>query len=181
MEPIRTERLILRRFAPTDVADFLAFRANPEVLRLILEEPFTEAGATTFLGRQAAFDPATQKGYFALAVVRTASNTVIGEIGLFLHSDAENRGDIGWIIHPDYQGRGYATEAAQALLAFCFDGLHLHRVTAGCDSRNTASHRLMERSGMRREGHLRESRFADGAWHDEYLYALLRSEWRAQR
>ena len=52
----------------------------------------------------------------------------------------------------------------------------MHRLTSGCDTRNTASW-LMERLGMRREGHFRQSRPLRGGWQDEYLYALLREEW----
>ncbi|MCW3060900.1 MAG: hypothetical protein JWQ02_2721 [Capsulimonas sp.] len=82
--------------------------------------------------------------------------------------------------HPDYHGQGYATEAAEALLKFLFGDLAAHRVTSGCDARNTASVRLMERLGLRREGHLVQSQFSNGELRDEYLYALLRGEWLAR-
>lgn len=87
---------------------------------------------------------------------------------------------MGWSFHPAYQGRGYATEAARVLLAYAFNKRGLRRVTSDCDARNAASLRLMERLGMRREGHLRQSRLTGDEWHDEYLYALLRDEWLAR-
>lgn len=102
---------------------------------------------------------------------------MIGEVGVFLAPREQSKGDIGWIIHPQYQRQGYAAEAAPVVLAHGFKALHLHRITSGCDTRNTASYRIMERLGMRREGHLRQSRCAEGEWSDEYLYALLQSEW----
>lgn len=57
----------------------------------------------------------------------------------------------------------------------------LHRITSICDTRNTASFRLMERLGMRREGHLKQSQFMKGSWQNEYIYALLHEEWIAQQ
>ncbi len=49
------------------------------------------------------------------------------------------------------------------------------------DGRNTASARLLERLGMRREGRLRENAFLDGEWSDEVIYATLAREWRARQ
>ena len=59
--------------------------------------------------------------------------------------------DLGWVLHPDHAGHGYATEAVRELLRLCFEELGLRRVTANCFADNTASWRLMERVGMRRE------------------------------
>ncbi|MBW4630724.1 MAG: GNAT family N-acetyltransferase [Iphinoe sp. HA4291-MV1] len=92
-----------------------------------------------------------------------------------------SKGEIGWSLHPSYCGRGYATEAAQILLTYGFAHRKLHRITSICDTRNTASFRLMERLGMRREGHLRQSQSMKGSWQDEYMYALLHNEWLAQQ
>jgi hypothetical protein len=47
-------------------------------------------------------------------------------------------------------------------------------------SRNAASVALLERLGMRREGHLRESTWAKGEWTDDLVYALLPDEWRSR-
>jgi RimJ/RimL family protein N-acetyltransferase len=63
------------------------------------------------------------------------------------------------------------------LIHFGFTQLHLHRVADDCDARNQASIRVMEKLGMRREGHLREVIWKDGRWYDEYLYAVLAHEW----
>ncbi|MFG3117171.1 GNAT family N-acetyltransferase [Streptomyces sp. NPDC048197] len=69
----------------------------------------------------------------------------------------------------------------RALLALGFEELQLHRVQAELDGRNTASARLLERLGVRREGHLRENEFPDGEWSDEVVHAMLAREGRAQR
>ena len=58
------------------------------------------------------------------------------EVGLF------------WAIAPSYQGRGYATEAAQALIAYAFEGLNLRRIVATTEYDNAASQGVMRRLGM---------------------------------
>jgi ribosomal-protein-alanine N-acetyltransferase len=66
-----------------------------------------------------------------------------------------------------------------SLLEFGFAELGLHRVFATARPPNVASWRVLERIGMRREGHLVRHRWMKGTWHDSYLYAILEDEWRA--
>lgn len=89
--------------------------------------------------------------------------------------------EVGWCLGAGHQGHGYATEAVAALIEICFEDLSLRRVTAMCFADNTASWRLMERLGMRRETHnVRESLHRSGEWLDGLGYALLADEWRAR-
>lgn len=176
MDSIRTKRLVLRRFAESDLADVLAYQRHPETLRYLPTEPMTEEKAVRFLARQADPDTWAGRGWQAWAVVLPGENRVIGEVGIFLPEPPKSEGDLGWMLHPDYQGRGYATETAQALVRHAFEERGLHRLTSGCDTRNAPSWRLMERLGMQREAHYRQSQWVQGAWRDEYIYALLREE-----
>ena len=96
-------------------------------------------------------------------------------------AEPESEGDIAWLLHGDDHGRGHATEATQMPVRYAFEERGLHRLTSGCETRNTASWRLMERFGMRRVVHFRQSRLTRGVRNDEYLYALLRDEWLTQR
>lgn len=90
------------------------------------------------------------------------------------------QGDIGWLVDPSYAGQGIATEAAQALLRICFDGLGLRRVTAAAFADNAASVRVMEKLGMRIEGRgIREALHRDHGWVDGVNAALLADEWRS--
>ena len=86
--------------------------------------------------------------------------------------------EIGWAIGRPHQRRGYATEAARALLAHAFETLRCHRVVATCQPENVASWRVMEKLGMRREAHFRQALLREtGEWWDEYFYALLAEEY----
>ncbi len=162
-----------------DLADFLAYQRRPETLRYTPNEPLAEERARNFLARQAAVEMGDEGGYIAFAVHHKSDDKIIGEISLNVLPKARSRGEIGWSLHPDYWRQGYATEAARVCLAYGFEDLNLHRVTTFCDARNQASYRLMERLGMRREGLFRRSGFTEGAWRDEFFYALLRDEWLA--
>ena len=106
-------------------------------------------------------------------------NQMIGEVGLFIQPKEQSSGDIGWMIHPDWQRRGYATEAAKAMLAYGFTTRGLHRISSGCDASNFGSLRVMKRLGMRSEAHFLKSRFIAGRWQDAYAYAILKEEWAA--
>ena len=94
-------------------------------------------------------------------------------------SDPPNRGAwIGYCFNRRYWGRGYATEAARAVVDFGFASLGLHRIFATCAPENTASARVLEKLGMRREGHMARHKWVRGRGRDSCLYAVLEDEWR---
>jgi len=106
-----------------------------------------------------------------------SDSKVIGSVEMVIRSRRWGQAEIGWALNRVYRGMGYATEAARRMITFGFDDLGLHRISAECDPGNTASVRLMERLGMRREGHLREIIVVKGVWCDRYVYAVLAHEW----
>ncbi len=65
------------------------------------------------------------------------------------------------------------------LLSLGFEEMKLHRIVGRCDARNTASARLLERLGMRREAHLVQNEWVKGEWTDELIFAMLDGEWAA--
>lgn len=177
---MHTGRLIVRRFAETDLEDVLAYQTHPEMLNYVPEEPMTKEGAVSYLAKQANLEhPAygAAGGWLSFAVQSASNAKVIGEVGIFFEPEPKSEGAIGWMVHPNYWGQGFATEAAHVLIRHAFLERKLHRLTSGCDTQNTASWRLMERLGMRREGHFLQSRRLRGEWRDGYSYALLHDEW----
>ncbi|GES31521.1 GNAT family protein [Streptomyces angustmyceticus] len=180
--PIRTERLDLRPVTPDDLPAIHAYQRRPEVCRYLYWGPLDEAGSRASVAAKAARTTLREPGdLLQLAVVVRESGTLVGDVTFVWRSSEHRQGGIGYVFHPDHAGHGYATEASRALLKLGFEELHLHRVQAELDGRNTASARLLERLGMRREGHLRENEFLDGEWSDEVVYAMLAREWRARQ
>jgi RimJ/RimL family protein N-acetyltransferase len=98
---------------------------------------------------------------------------------LWGHVEAEDsrQAEIGFTLAPQHQGYGYATEAVRRLLHYLLVERGKHRVRATCDDRNTSSAAVLERVGMRREGHLLESTWSKGEWTNDLLYGVLRREW----
>jgi len=121
--------------------------------------------------------PDTPGEWFQFAVALRATGRLIGYCAAMPDADDPRQCEIGFTLAPDYQGRGYATEAVRLLAGYLFTVRGKHRITACCDARNAASAALLERLGMRREGHLRQSTWAKGEWTDDLLYALLHDEW----
>ncbi|GHD81858.1 RimJ/RimL family protein N-acetyltransferase [Salinibacterium amurskyense] len=105
---------------------------------------------------------------------------MIGTLYFKLTNAEQSTAEIGWALHPNFQGKGYAREAASALLDVAFGEMELHRVTALLDPRNGDSIRLCEALGMRREAHFVEDLWFRGAWEDTYSYGILAREWASR-
>lgn len=176
---LRTERLVLRRFHAADLAVFLAYRNDVEVARYQgWTTPMAEADARAFIAEQATA-ALRGRGGLQIAVALAASDELVGDLYLGPAMGDARQATLGYTLARAHHGRGYATEAARGLLGFALGELALHRVVATVDPRNLASVAVLERLGMRREGHFRKGYYDPraGEWTDEYLYALLREEW----
>jgi RimJ/RimL family protein N-acetyltransferase len=171
-----TPRLTLGPFASSDVEALLAYRNDPEVARYQSWIHMTPTEAGHIIG-QSGIAPGTPGSWSQLAVRLKPSGQLIGDIGLFVEAADPRLGEIGFTFDRDHQGRGLATEATAAALRLAFDILHLHRVKALVDCRNAPAIRLLERVGLRREGHFLQHTWFKGAWCDEYLYAVLHRDW----
>jgi RimJ/RimL family protein N-acetyltransferase len=179
--PVRTARLDLRAFTPDDLDVVLAMRSLPQVVRYLYEDELDAARAPEVLARKIRRQRLDGDGDgLSLAAVERETGVVVGDVSLMLTGAHDRQGEIGFTLHPDHQGRGYATEAAGAMLVVGFDQLGLHRIVGRCDGRNVPSARVMERLGMRREAHLVQNEWVKGEWTDEVIYAMLTEEWRAR-
>jgi len=175
--PIEGQRLVLRRFTPADVPAFHAYRADPEVARYQSWENFTEAEAIEFVARHQVRPFGVPGQWLQIAVALKDTNRLIGDCALKVQADDPRQAVLGVTFATSHQRHGYATEALTCLLDAVFGPMELHRVVADTDVENTASWKLMERLGFRREGHLQQSLWFKGRWADEYLYAMLREDW----
>lgn len=180
--PVRTARLTIRPATETDLEPTWLIRSQEAVSHWITAAPGTlEEYRETFV------DP----GRLAKSLVVELDGEIIGDLMLAVEDGWSQRevaeqakdvqAELGWCIDPAQQGHGYGTEAVEALIRICFEGLSLRRVTASCFADNEVSWRLMERVGMRRELHtVRESLHRCGEWLDGLGYALLADEWRSR-
>ncbi len=175
MTTLTTERLVLREFVESDRLTVLAIRSRPEVARFQSAEVFDEQAAREYVTGTIAAAQAVPRRVVELAV--TLGGEMIGRSGLKLDEDPRTA-SLWFEVAPELQRKGYATEAARAMLGHAFEALRLHRVWGDCDPRNVSSARVMEKLGMRREGHLVQNLFIKGEWCDSLVFAMLASEWR---
>ena len=172
--PLRTERLVLRPFEERDAAAYVEAWASEEWTSLLLNRPMNRAEVAEMVRRR--MQPGDGR-FIGLAVEH--DGTAIGDSMLHLQGTGLSEGEIGWTILPQHAGRGFATEAARAVLRLGFEHYGLRRIVANLDARNDRSRALCERLGMRREVHRRGDFWSKGTWTSSYEYALLRDDWRA--
>jgi RimJ/RimL family protein N-acetyltransferase len=176
--PLKTARLTLRPFVAGDFEALHDIQSRPEVTRYLLYDARDRDQVREVLEERMQAD-FIERDALNLAVVLPETGALVGDVVLFLRSHEHRLGEIGYVFHPDYGGRGYATEAARALLGLGFGHYGLHRIVGRLDARNTASARILERLGMRREAHFVQNEFIKGEWTDELVYAMLEDEWRS--
>jgi RimJ/RimL family protein N-acetyltransferase len=175
---IETSRLRLRRFADEDLPIFIAYRNDPLVAQYQSWEGISEAEAVAFVREEEAAPIGEPGEGCQIAIELKESGRMIGDCFFKVMEDDPRQAEFGFTLARGAQGNGFATEAVSALLSWAFPACDLHRVVAIVDTRNAASVALLERLGMRREGHFRQNVWFKGAWGDEYVYAILRDEWR---
>lgn len=180
MLPLDSARLVLRRFADGDALAFAAYRNDPEVARYQSWTGCSAAEAAAFVHEQHSQELVPGE-WLQIAVTLRQTDALIGDCALKIHESDPRQATIGFTFARQFQQRGFATEAVSCLLDYLFRRRRLHRVIADTDALNSPASRLMERIGMRREGHLRRSLWFKGGWADEYLYAILADEWLARR
>ena len=153
-------------------------RSDPEVARYLYDEPFTPDQTRDLLTRRiGATSWAAEGDWLGAAAVEHESGIVVGEVGLFWLSERDRTAEIGFIFDRRHQGRGFATEASRAVLAWAFEAAGIHRVIGRTEARNTASSRVLEKLSMRLEAHLVENEWVKNEWQSELVYAILDREW----
>jgi RimJ/RimL family protein N-acetyltransferase len=176
------ERITLRRLRLADAAEFVAYRSHPDVARYqSWNAPYPADQAERLIRAMAGQHPDTPGEWFQFAVTLRSTGELIGDCGSKTDASDPRLAEIGYTIAAGHQGNGYGSDTVRTLVGYLFDARGKHRVTASCDPRNAASIRLLERVGLRREGHLRESFWLGGEWTDDLLFAMLDREWAAAK
>ncbi len=179
MKPVTrgTNRLRLRELDESDWRAVHEYAADPEVIRYVQFGPNTVEETRSFIARAMSHRSEEPRTSYTLAIVLKDEGRLIGTCGLNVSSPENREGWIGYCLNRRFWGKGYAPEAARALLGWGFVDLGLHRITATCDPENTRSVRVLEKIGMLREGRLRQHKLVKGRWRDSYVYAMLEQEW----
>ena len=118
--------------------------------------------------------PQTKYGW---SIKTLYSGEYIGMAGMTLSNDKFRIGEIFYKFFPEFWGNGYATEVSKKMIGFGFETLNLHRIEAGFATKNTRSKRVLEKSGMVKEGVLRKILPIRGQWVDSCIYSIIEDEY----
>lgn len=146
---IKTDRLLLR---PLNIADlntahqYSSDVENTQFMCFLPNETVRETAE--FLNRVTSEWEKNEPSFYEFAIV--LNDLHIGAISVYL-DDTKQVGELGWILNKKYHKMGYALEAALAIKDFALNVLHLKKIIAQCDYRNTPSYRLMEKIGLKLE------------------------------
>lgn len=181
--PIETRRLLIRPYEDKDLEDIFDYSGASDfwLMRTLPWQPTLE-GIKKFWEPRRLLDITNSIDQIDLVVEWKDKNKVIGNIGIVISKKIDNKqGTISWLLGNKFQGQGFASEAARSLLTFGFDALGLHRISASTSRDNIRSWLLMERIGMRREAHFKQSEYVNGEWQDEFIYGILAEEWHSKK
>lgn len=173
-EQIETQRLLLRKPRMEDApAIFAGWTREPEVTRFLSWHPHQRLEQTESFVRNclAAWE---DEARFPYLITTREGHQAIGVI------DPRPDGwrlEIGYLLARPHWGKGYMTDAARAVIDWAFRQPAIHRVYATTDVENRASQRVLEKSGMQREGLLRKYALHPNLSEeprDSYIYAIVR-------
>lgn len=148
-EPLLTERLRLRRSVPDDADAISAYRADPAVYRTQGWERTDPEGVRVDIEEMAGREPGEPGGWVQFSVEERDGARLVGDVGISPADGEPGVVKVGYTISPVVQGRGYATEAVQALVDYALNTLGAEVVRAYADADNTPSIRVAEKVGMR--------------------------------
>lgn len=186
---IETERLILRPFVESDAADVYEYLKKPAV------NCFASMKLNSLDEAVAEMKKRSGETEYYFAITLKDGGKVIGEIDAYPEGDVPGEDETApqdtfspcWMLNLNYTGKGYAYEAAHAFFDYLFNKKGARRIYAYTEDYNTASQRLCERLGMRREGLFLDFisfvKNPDGTPHYEntYQYAILKKEWEKNK
>jgi [ribosomal protein S5]-alanine N-acetyltransferase len=175
---ITTDRLLLRPFSRDDIPALLPLIGAREVAATTLRipHPYSAEDAEAFLRHT---EEVREKGTgVRCGIFLKHDATLCGGIGLVSNLE-HHHAELGYWLGVPFWGKGYCTEAAQAVVSFGFEVLNLHRIHAGHFSSNPASGRVLRKLGMKHEGVLRQHICKWGDYIDVETYALLASEYES--
>lgn len=172
---ISTERLVLRLFQNTDAETVVELCDNYNIYKstLYLPHPYSIDDALTWIERHLENFNADKSYEFAITDKETGE--LYGAIALS-NNQKFNQGEIAYWVGEQFWGKGYATEASQAIIHFAFDEKKYHKVFARYFSSNPASGRVLEKMGMKKEGILIDHIKKEGKYEDLIYYGMINPE-----
>lgn len=174
-EILETERLYLRRLTADQYEEILDRCSDLEVMDFLgvkredLEKERKKAGKGFSMHN---------KSLLIFQLMDKTTGQIIGWCGFHTWYLDHARAEIGYALFDEKaKGKGLMSEAMQAIIAYGFQTMQLHRIEAFVGPNNVASLKTVQKFGFVKEGHLRSHFFTNGKYEDSLVFSLLRSEY----
>ena len=175
-QTIETARLTLRRLELTDAEMmFRNWAGDDHVTRFLRWDAHKTLDETKRMLEQWIERYQNDSTYYWGVYLK--SGEMIGSIGITITSEYDLQGSLGYKIGSRWWNRGYASEAAGAVIDYMFRNTDIERIDAFGAVQNPASGKVMEKAGMRYEGLLRHYYKTRDGFHDCTLFAIIRADW----
>jgi ribosomal-protein-alanine N-acetyltransferase len=174
---LSTERLILRKMTEKDAKALFQIWSDDEVTKYMNMNSFMNIDQTLYMV-DFLNNLFKKKEGIRWGIFRKNDDTLIGTCGFNTWIKRSSRGEIGYELGQKYWGNGYATEALKEVIRFGFEETLLNRVEAFVVPEASRSIKVLEKLGFKKEGTLREYGFWSNRYWDEYIYSLLRKDWK---
>ena len=169
---LETECLQLRRVIKEDVNEIFALRSNPETMKYI-PRPLVKTKEDALDHIIMIDDKIENNEGINWAITLKGNPKLIGIIGHYRIKPENYRAEIGYMLNPEFHGKGIMPEAIKEVVNYGFQVMQLHSIEAIIDPENTASARVLEKSGFVKEAHLKENEYYEGRFLDTVIYSLL--------
>lgn len=174
-ELIETKRLILKGFSPADMAHVFENYSKEEIKQILghrSEEAYLKE-ESKYKNGYASYN----RSFMLFLLTDKVSGTIIGRCGLHNWNVDHKRAEIGYSMEDEsFKEKGLMSEAVEAIIAYGFNQMNLHRIEALVGSENVPSLRLMEKNSFVKEGLLREHYLVDGKFEDSIMFSKLYEE-----
>ncbi len=174
---LETKRLVLEKLEMKHDKAFYSYRSDVETNKYQGWIPYALEDCQHFIKNRIAKEFNEPGTWYQFAIILQDSNEMIGDFGVHFLDGDEHQVEIGCTINKKHHRKGYAKEAASAIITHLFCNLKKHRIIASVDPLNTPSILLIEKLGFRKEAHFKESILINGQWVDDVIYAILGKEW----
>ncbi len=175
---IPTDRLIIRENRWEDLEELHRLLSGPEMhfLQDISSKSKADSEENMRVSTTEALKENREK--FFLAIEEKKTGAFVGQIGFTVleNSPLGHLSEMGYFMLREFWGKGYATEAARAVLGFAFQMTDCHKMLIGCNAENTESEKVIIKLGARKEAHHVSHQYLDGRWCDRVVYGLIKGD-----
>lgn len=175
---LETDRLIIRRFEPTDAQAAFDNWCSKDAVSRYMRWATHQSVIETETMISNWIEKYKVDSHYIWVIVVKETQIPIGSIGLFVSNELDMRGEFGYCLDDTQWGRGYTTEALGAVLEFAFNQVGFNRIEADHSIHNPASGRVMQKVAMQFEGLAKQKYRSNFGFQDCNMYGITAEEYQ---